>query len=235
MDYTDKSWMQTGQPWNTSADPWAGLRDSWQQQGGYVNTGMDIPQFGAHQYAQTNAEKSMASDRQNLLAFLQQMQGMSGPSTASMDKAVAAADPFAGQRGRYQNQLNALMQNPGSFSSSPAYKFAFDQGLEAVNRNLAAKGLTNSGTRLAELTKFGQGMAGQQYFQQANLLSKLAGVDASNPGAAAGAITSISNQQNNPMEWAKLYESGRQANQQQSTNVAKLGNVLKPYYAYAGY
>ena len=77
---------------------------------------------------------------------------------------------------------------PGSFASSPAYKFAFDQGTEALNRSMASKGLANSGTRLAELTKYGQGLAGQQYFNQANLLSKLAGVDASSPSAAAGPL-----------------------------------------------
>ena len=76
------------------------------------------------------------------------------------------------------------MRNPGEFASSPVYKFAFDQGLEAVNRTAGAKGLLNSGNRLLDLTKFGQGLAGQQFFQMAPMLGRFAGADTSSPAAA---------------------------------------------------
>lgn len=98
--------------------------------------------------------------------------------------AAGVADPFARQRPQYQTQLQTLMQDPGSFASSPAYSFAFDQGLEAVNRTAAAKGMLGSGNRLYELTNYGQGMAGQQYFNQANLLATLAGATSGSPGTA---------------------------------------------------
>lgn len=104
-------------------------------------------------------------------------------------RAADIADPFSSQRGQYQNQLNTLMQNPGSFASSPTYQFAFNQGLDALNRRAAATGKTGSGNYLADLMKYGQGMASQQYFNQANLLAKLAGVDSSSPAAAALALT----------------------------------------------
>jgi len=95
------------------------------------------------------------------------------------DQAARYADPFMGERGKYQKQLSDLLANPGSFSSSPVYKFAYDQGLEAINR----KGSLRSGNKLAELERYGQGMAGQQYFNQAKLLSDLA-VSGSSPTAA---------------------------------------------------
>lgn len=98
--------------------------------------------------------------------------------------AASLADPFAEQRPQYQQQLANLMRNPGEFASSPAYKFAFEQGMEGVNRTAAAKGQLGSGNRLLDLTKFGQGLAGQQYFQQADLLSGLAGSKTSSPAAA---------------------------------------------------
>ena len=98
--------------------------------------------------------------------------------------AAGVADPFARQRPQYQTQLQTLMKDPGSFASSPAYSFAFDQGLEAVNRTAAAKGMLGSGNRLYELTNYGQGMAGQQYFNQANLLATLAGATSGSPGTA---------------------------------------------------
>jgi len=95
------------------------------------------------------------------------------------DQAARYADPFMGERGKYQKQLSDLLANPGSFSSSPVYKFAYDQGLEALNR----KGSLRSGNKLAELERYGQGLAGQQYYNQAKLLSDLA-VSGSSPTAA---------------------------------------------------
>ena len=99
------------------------------------------------------------------------------------DKAAKYADPFMGERKQYQNQLSNLMANPGSFASSPTYQFAFNQGLEALNRRSAASGKTGSGNYLADLMKYGQGMASQQFFPQANLLAQLA-QGGSSPAAA---------------------------------------------------
>ena len=95
------------------------------------------------------------------------------------DQAARYADPFMGERGKYQKQLSDLLTNPGSFASSPVYKFAYDQGLEALNR----KGSLRSGNKLAALQKYGEDMASQMYFPQAKLLSDLA-VGGSSPGAA---------------------------------------------------
>ena len=116
------------------------------------------------------------------LADLTQQQSFQSKNIGNT--AASLADPFSGERRGYQNQLRQLMANPGQFGSSPAYQFAFDQGLEALNRKAAAGGMLGSGNRLAELTKYGQGMAGQQFFNQANLLSRLSGVDSSSPAAA---------------------------------------------------
>lgn len=116
--------------------------------------------------------------------------GDEGGGGATQPGQASVADPFAGQReqywtdlrnqvtasgqpGAYQNQLATLMSSPGSMATSPMYQFAFDQGLNAVNRTQAARGMLGSGNRLYELTNYGQGLAGQQYFNQANLLSGL--------------------------------------------------------------
>ena len=68
------------------------------------------------------------------------------------------------------NKLNTLLQNPESVSSTPGYQFAYNQGLEAVNRTAAAKGQLGSGNRLYDLTKFGQGLASQTYNSTVNQL-----------------------------------------------------------------
>ena len=74
------------------------------------------------------------------------------------------------------NKLNELLQNPSSITSTPGYQFAYDQGLEAVNRTAAAKGQLGSGNRLYDLTKYGQGLASQTYnntvSQLGNFLNK---------------------------------------------------------------
>ena len=73
----------------------------------------------------------------------------------------------------YQNQLNNLLSNPNAIQQSPAYQFALDQGNQAINRSAAAKGTLNSGNVLAELAKYGQGMASQEYGNQFNRLQGL--------------------------------------------------------------
>ena len=71
------------------------------------------------------------------------------------------------------NKLSALLSNPSSIESQPGYQFAYNQGLEAVNRTAAAKGMLGSGNRLYELTKYGQGLASQQYGNTVSQLSNL--------------------------------------------------------------
>ncbi len=98
--------------------------------------------------------------------------------------AQAAADPFAGQRGQYQQQLSQMMK--GQFTpSDPSYKWRMDQGLEGVNRGAGASGLLRSGNRLAELMNYGQNQASTEYQNQYARLSQLAGANIGSPAAAA--------------------------------------------------
>ena len=98
---------------------------------------------------------------------------------------------------------------------------------------MASKGLANSGTCLAELTKYGQGLAGQQYFNQANLLSKLAGLMPRRRVPQRGPLRPFPTSKTTRLSGPNCGNPG-EANQQQALGVAKLGNLLKPYYAYAG-
>jgi hypothetical protein len=115
--------------------------------------------------------------------------------------AADLADPFRNERKGYQNSLRSLMSNPGEFSSSPVYKFAYDQGLNALQR----KGSVRSGNKLAELMKYGQGMASQLYFPQANLLSNLA-MSGSNPGVASAAVSGAFNRSQDQRQAGKASE-----------------------------
>lgn len=119
--------------------------------------------------------------------------------------AADLADPFRNERKTYQNSLRSLMSNPGEFSSSPVYKFAYDQGLNALQR----KGSVRSGNKLAELMKYGQGMASQMYFPQANLLSTLSGATTGSPAAAGLAVQSGFNRAQDQRQAGKAAENYR--------------------------
>ena len=108
---------------------------------------------------------------------------------------AAAAEAAARESGRQYDQTrqdmmpwlnagtNALAQmqqlNSGDFSSfqeSPDYQFAFDQGLQALDRSAAARGSLYSGGADADRIAYGQGMASQQYGNYYNRLAGLAGI-----------------------------------------------------------
>jgi hypothetical protein len=113
--------------------------------------------------------------------WLAKQYGFSLPSEQSPeDKFFASMSKFmpgsGGSSGGnyYENKLQKLMDNPDSIQNSGAYRFAFDQGQQAIERSAAAKGMLNSGNILAELAKYGQGMASQQFDKQADRLGSLA-------------------------------------------------------------
>lgn len=126
------------------------------------------------------------------------------PSLMNFNDLYQKANPWAAQAPQYQNKLAQLLETPGAMTSNPAYQYAFDQGVEAINRSAAARGQLGSGNRLMELTKFGQGEASKNFFSLANLYSKLAGADNQNAAGAVGAAASAINGQTNAMNGAPV-------------------------------
>lgn len=77
----------------------------------------------------------------------------------------------------YQNQLNALISNPGSVTSLPGYSFRMGQGEQAVARRMAASGFGGrSGNLGVALTKYGQDYATGELERQEGLLAQLYGL-----------------------------------------------------------
>ena len=93
--------------------------------------------------------------------------GSSGAPTVSTDNRFAAGLSDAEAR------LRSLLDDPDSIKQSAAYKFRVKQGEDALQRNLGARGLLNSGNRLMELTKYGQDMGSQEYDAQYGRLGNL--------------------------------------------------------------
>jgi hypothetical protein len=130
-------------------------------------------------------------------------------SMSDAQRAAGIADPFGGQRGQYQTQLNSymgansvnpgqvtagsnnalsmlnnLLQNPQSLTTMPGYQFGLNQALEGVNRGAGASGLLNSGNRLAALQDRGEGYA--QSWQNQIFNQLLGNVNANNSVAQLG-------------------------------------------------
>lgn len=101
--------------------------------------------------------------------------GQSGPQISDLpgylkmkEQQKSGAD-FSG----YQNQLQGLLSDPSKIQQTPGYQFDIEQGNQAINRSAAAKGMGSSGGILAELAKYGQGMASKEYGTQVNRLQDL--------------------------------------------------------------
>lgn len=59
------------------------------------------------------------------------------------------------------------------FEASPGYQFRFDQGTQAVNALASARGGLHSGRTLQDLTRFGQGIASEEF---GSYMSRLGGL-----------------------------------------------------------
>ena len=95
--------------------------------------------------------------------------------------------PFRGAGGQ---GLDAYMFNMGlgprpdgytGFQATPGYQFQMDQGTQAVNAMAGARGGLNSGRTLQDLSRFGQGLANQEF---GGYMNRLAGLTDMGMGAA---------------------------------------------------
>lgn len=65
-------------------------------------------------------------------------------------------DPLDAWRQQYAQQLAALQANPGSVTNMPGYQFGMDQGSQALQRQMAQGGYTQSGNEKIALQNYGQ-------------------------------------------------------------------------------
>jgi len=70
-----------------------------------------------------------------------------------------------------------------AFQTGPGYDFARQQGIQALDRSAAGRGMFGSGNNAMALTQYGQGLANQEY---GNWLSRLQGLGAEGLQAAQG-------------------------------------------------
>ena len=152
---------------------------------------------GYSMYDQSNGNGGMSKGATDLQSFqdeqnrkrleksfgfsLPQQQSPQDQFFASMSKNMPQFSGSGGAGGStapanfYENKLRDLMGNPDSIANSGDYKFRFNQGQQALERSAAARGMGSSGNVLAELAKYGQGMASSAYGSEADRLAGMAG------------------------------------------------------------
>lgn len=133
--------------------------------------------------------------------------GASQAGKAADAQVASNAEAIAEQRRQYDqsradlapyrivgtNALADLAQATGpTYEQSPGYQFRMDEGLKAVNRSASAKGLMASGANQKALTRYGQGVASDDYNTWYNRKAGQAGIGqtATNTGIAAGGAAS---------------------------------------------
>lgn len=113
---------------------------------------------------------------------------------AGTNKALAANAPFL-QTGTLANdRLSSLLGLGGEnyedileiLRSSPGYQFRLEQGQDALNKSLAARGLTYSGQAIKEAQRLGQGLADQTYQDYLNDLTRQSAAGQQAAGVAGG-------------------------------------------------
>ena len=139
----------------------------------------------------------MADNMMGILAQIMGQQSALGAlspayNNAKSNYATNYYDPYSSAtQGAPQMQANALGLNgaagneaaTNAFQAGPGYQFALDQGLQALNRNAASRGMLASGNNSMDINKYAQGVANQEY---GNWLNNLGNFSNTGLSAAAG-------------------------------------------------
>lgn len=175
--------------------------------------------------------------------------------TAALAQQAALAKPYvdAGANALAQYQKLAPYQKFGmaQFEADPGYQFRMAEGVKALERSAAARGLLQSGATLKGITQFGQDTASAEY-QNAfsryltereaamSPYSYLTGVgqaaaagQAANIGSTGAALADIASQRGN-VQAANAMAMGNAIN----SGIGSVANAASGYYAnqqYANY
>jgi len=126
-------------------------------------------------YAKTGAQ---------IIGGISQFMGGQQARQAGKQVGQLQADPYAAYRSQAASQLQNLLMNPSTITTTPGYQFNLQQGLQAQQAQQAAQGRLVSGGGLLQAQQFGQQYATSNLQQQQNLLATLSGA---NQAPATGA------------------------------------------------
>ncbi|MBK6906391.1 MAG: hypothetical protein IPH08_04485 [Rhodocyclaceae bacterium] len=172
----------------------ASRREAWQLQNDQEMAGIQA-QTGRQANSQWgdvlgHAKSMDILDRQNAMTQYDKLFGYATGTGASAGGGMGTSSVAGMGYNGIEKRLADLLDNPDSIKQTGAYKFRLNQGQEALQRSMGAKGMLNSGNRLSELTRYGQDMASQEYDNQYGRLSDLFGRYSGSRDAMFGNLTS---------------------------------------------
>lgn len=91
-----------------------------------------------------------------------------------------------GSTGNTQNPVPTEEDRYGGFYASPGYQFRLDEGTRALDRSAASRGLLLSGAQNKAITRYGQGVASEEFGNYANALRNIAGLGQVSNQSVAG-------------------------------------------------
>jgi len=99
--------------------------------------------------------------------------------------------------GIYGDGKAAQDKELAAFQTTPGYQFRVDEGVKALDRSAASRGLLRSGAQAKGITDFGQNIASDEYGNYFNNLLKVAGMGSESTAAvnntSAGLVSSGGN------------------------------------------
>lgn len=112
-----------------------------------------------------------------------------------LDQVMGLYDPIKGSTGMYADAmgLNGADGNARAteaFNTNPGYEFQQQQGLQALDRSAAARGMFQSGGAMADVLGYSQGLADQSY---GSWLDRLGGLSNSALSGQTGALNNQAN------------------------------------------
>lgn len=166
----------------------------------------------------------------------------------ALDAQTAVNEPYvqAGKNALAEYQKMAPYQNFGmaQFQADPGYQFRMSEGIKALERSAAARGLLQSGGTLKGITQYGQNLASDEYQNafsryltereaRMNPYSYLTGIgqaaaagQAANIGTTGAALADIASQRGNVQAAQAMGTAGAIGNALNS-----VGTAAGSYYA----
>lgn len=114
--------------------------------------------------------------------------------------------------------LNGQAPDQSAFTASPGYQFRYNEGLRAIDRGAAARGLLHSGGAVKAEQRYGEGLAASEFGDWWNRLSGVAGAG---QGAVGGTADAGQNAANN------ITTAYGQIGNARASSYANVGNAVQ--------
>lgn len=120
----------------------------------------------------------------------------------------------------------------GGFYASPGYQFRVNEGVSALDKSAASRGRLRSGAQNKALTRYGQGIASEEFGNYTNRLAQIAGLGGGAASQSASAAQIAGGNYSNAMSGMATTRASGYANA--ANTVGNLSSIFSDYMARRG-